>query len=679
VSTPVGDRDSPTRGGAGDGDVTGRSRRSRSWAEEPGASSVTVEQLLARQGAPVGRRRAARHVEEPQPGARSEAAPPGMRAGLPPVPARVGHAAQPGLPPVPPAGRPAQPGPPPVLPGGVHPSLPVTPLRRPDRPVPADRPAPAEPRWPAGGPDSRPSRHSTPIPPLPGLAPPPDGARPRTRFPRRRPDRPPLSPARRRLARAVLAVVAVVGVVALYHLGLYFYVDQKIDRVDALATDGPEVLAPALQVGAQTYLIVGTGVPGEKGPNSVLALLASVSREGDRAALVSLPPTALVDTPACRQADGTLREPASEAFASALLDGGPSCLVRAVQQLSGLRINHYLGVDPARLPGMVDALGGVSMCVLPTPAAAAAAKPLPAGRSEVSGAAAAGYLQPRDAAADGTGAAVAERAQSLLTSTLRAALAPRTLANTVTLTTFLSRAADALTVDRQTTLGDLRVLASTLGHLQGDAVQRAGLPVAEQGYVPAGSEQSYVLLDGTATRQLFDTVIDRTRVPEQILAAQAEAERAAAAATPQGEPAEPPAPPAPGAPQPLTVAPGGITLDVLNGTGTAGLAATAADALRGQGFTVGAVGNEAGAVDRTVVRHGPNTAEQARTVAAAVPGAVLQPTDGIGDAVQLVIGPNYTSVVPVQVPAPGAAPAPTAAPASTPAPAPAAEQPPVTC
>src|SRR5207237_947071 len=144
---------------------------------------------------------------------------------------------------------------------------------------------------------SRPSRHSTPIPPLPGLAPPPDGARPRTRFPRRRPDRPPLSPARRRLARAVLVLVAVVGVVALYHLGLYFYVDQKIDRVDALATNGPEVLAPALQAGAQTYLIVGTGVPGEKGPNSVLALLASVSPEGDRAALVSLPPTALVDTP----------------------------------------------------------------------------------------------------------------------------------------------------------------------------------------------------------------------------------------------------------------------------------------------------------------------------------------------------------------------------------------------
>ena len=57
-----------------------------------------------------------------------------------------------------------------------------------------------------------------------------------------------MSPGRRRLGRVAMAVAAVIGVVLLYHLGLYFYVDQKIDRVDALATDGPEVLAPGMPV-----------------------------------------------------------------------------------------------------------------------------------------------------------------------------------------------------------------------------------------------------------------------------------------------------------------------------------------------------------------------------------------------------------------------------------------------
>jgi hypothetical protein len=76
--------------------------------------------------------------------------------------------------------------------------------------------------------------------------------------------------------RALTALAAVVGVVVLYHLALYFYVDESIDRVEALATDGPEILAPQLQEGAETYLVVGTGVPGQEGPASVVTLLAAV-------------------------------------------------------------------------------------------------------------------------------------------------------------------------------------------------------------------------------------------------------------------------------------------------------------------------------------------------------------------------------------------------------------------
>jgi LCP family protein required for cell wall assembly len=468
-----------------------------------------------------------------------------------------------------------------------------------------------------------------------------------------------------------MALGAVLGVVLLYHLGLYFYVDQKIDRVEALAVDGPEILAPALQAGDETYLVVGSGVPGQTGPASVATLLASVSADGDRAVLVSFPPTALVDTPLCRMPDGSLRSPATEAFATSLLEGGPGCMVRAVQQLSGLRVDHYLGVDLTDLPGMVDALGGVPVCVVPSQATAAAAAPLPAGYSEVSGEAAAGYLQPGEGGSDVTGTAVAERAQRLLTSTLRAAMSTSTLVDPRTLNRFLNRAAEALTVDEQTTLGDLRALATSLGDLSGDAVQRASLPVAQVGYVPAGTDQAYVLLDGGGTRTLFDAVIEGTSVPEEFMIGPEEA------APPAGAPAAEPPPPAEAAPRPadaLTVPPSSVSVDVLNGTATTGLAATVADLMRAQGFTVGAVGNEPGTVSESVVRHGPNVLAQARTVAASVPGSVLQASDDLGDTVQLVIGPGYSTVVPVEVGTPVAA----AAPVDTPAaPAPAAE--PVTC
>ncbi|MDT0274777.1 LCP family protein [Blastococcus goldschmidtiae] len=606
--------DEPTADDAGNRGGPDGSRRHRG-----GPAPLTVEQLLARPGSTSGRRAARREGGLPSAPA---APPPGVRNGLPPVPG-AGTA----LPSAPPPPAP-QPGLPPV-PGAAP---------RPVRPPVAGAPA-------AWQPDPRPSRRSGPIPPLPGTVPPP----PRTGSTRMRPPRPaPRTPGRRRLIRAAVALAAVAGVVLLYHLGLYFYVDQKIGRVDALATDGPEILAAQLQETSETYLVVGTGVPDQDGPSSVATLLASVSDDGKRAVLVGFPPTALVDTPQCRTADGEVRAPTTEAFARSLLDGGPACMVRAVQQLSGVQIDHYLGVDLARLPGMVDALGGVPVCVVPSRATAAAAAPPPPGPSEFSGDTAAGYLRPAGDGSDATGTAVAERTQRLLTSTLRAAMSRDNVLDPLTLARFLTQAADALTVDEQTTLGDLRQLATSLGDISGDAVVRTGLPVAQVGHVPVGGDESYVLLDGAGTRSLFDAVIDGSRVPEGFAAESDEP-------VPQRG-AEPAAPVDPGT---AVLPPADVAVDVLNGTGTRGLAATVADALRGEGFVVGAVGNAEGTVSQSVVRHGPGMVAQARTVAAAVPGSVLQGSDAIGETVQLVIGPGYESVVPVPPPA-AAAPEPVA-------------------
>ena len=218
-------------------------------------------------------------------------------------------------------------------------------------------------------------------------------------------------------------------------------------------------------------------------------------------------------------------------------------------------------------------------------------------------------------------------------------LDPRALAR------FLSRAADALTVDEQTTLGDLRTLATSLGNVSGDAVARTGLPVAQVGHVPAGMDEAFVLLDGAGTRTLFEAVIADNRVPEGF---------AAESDAPPEEAGEEPPAEAAVAPDPGTalVPPAEVRVDVLNGTGTRGLASEVAGALGREGFVVGTVGNDEGTVSQSVVRHGPGTVAQARTVAAAVPGAVLQGSDSIGDTVQLVIGPGYSSVNPVPPPAP---------------------------
>jgi hypothetical protein len=309
-----------------------------------------------------------------------------------------------------------------------------------------------------------------------------------------------------------------------------------------------------------------------------------------------------------------------------------------VQQLTGLRIDHYIAVDAAQLPGLVGAVGDVTVC-------------LPTGSGRLAGDGVSAYLGPDEGAPDLTGAAATERGQQVLTSALQAGLTGGTLVDPLTLTRFLSRAGDAVTVDADSTLGDLRALGTTLGDLHGDALQRTELPVAQLGYVPAGSDQAAVVVDATATRELFDAVIDSGRLPEPAAADPAASttttDSAAGAAAADSLPDPALTDPVPEGTV-VTVAPNAVTLDVLDATGGS-RAGEVADGLAGAGFVIGARGAEPAAVGRTVVRYGPASLEPARTVAAAVPGAVLEETDAVGGHVQLVIGPDFTGLSPVSV------------------------------
>ncbi|WP_308200718.1 LCP family protein, partial [Klenkia sp. PcliD-1-E] len=417
-------------------------------------------------------------------------------------------------------------------------------------------------------------RTAAPLPPIPGLTVPVPGPVPRTRAEKWAA----LGPRQRRLVRVAVAVAALVVLVGGFYAGLYVYADRSVDRVAALAPTAPEVLAPQLQAGATTWLVLGTGAPGEAGPAAVSASLVRVAGDGGRATVLDLPSTALVDTPECRAADGEVRQPTTEPLVQALAQGGPSCLVRAVQQLSGLRVDHYLDVDLGRAGDGVP-----SSC-------------------------------PTDA--------LPEASATTLLNPLRA----------VSLAT---GAADVATTDEDTSLAELRTLAGTLRSLPAEAVERTELPVARVGYLPAGSTTAAVVLDGTATRDLFDSVIRTGELPPPA-------------------PEEAAATPASGTDASVTLPPSSVTLSVLDATGDTADPATGAGAqtmaaLAAQGFVPGPMGIEPAAVPTSLVRYAPDALEAARTVAAAVPGAALEPTTTPGTGVQLVVASPDLAVAPVAV------------------------------
>jgi len=94
------------------------------------------------------------------------------------------------------------------------------------------------------------------------------------------------------------------------------------------------------------------------------------------AATVIEPPCAVANVPTLPAATLTVSPSTSVSFdtsdtvpaqartqlASALDLGGPRCATRAVQQLTGLAITRYVGLDLARLGDAVDALSGVRFC-----------------------------------------------------------------------------------------------------------------------------------------------------------------------------------------------------------------------------------------------------------------------------------------------------------------------------
>jgi hypothetical protein len=391
-----------------------------------------------------------------------------------------------------------------------------------------------------------------------------------------------MSPLRRRLVRVAVVLGVLLGLVGGFYVGLYFYADRAMARVAALSPQAPEVFAPQAQDAASTWLVLGTG------EGAIVPTLLRVAPDGASAVVVDIPATALVDTPECRTADGGLRAPVTEGLADSYAQGGPSCLVRAVQQVTGLRVDHLLAVDLGRS-------GAPATC--PTDA-------LP----------------------------VADLAM---------------LANPVRATSVLLDAADALTVDDGTSLGDLRSLAATLRDLPAASVERTALPVQRVGYVPVGGSSAQVLLDGVATRAMVESVLSTGRLPD--------------AAPTQAEPAVP----AGGAS--VTLAPAGIPVQVLDATGAAdpasGPAATVAAGLTAEGFAVPVVALEPAATPVSLVRYAPELVEQARTVAAAVPGAVLEPSSATGGGIQLVVATPDLAVAPVAV---GAAVPATAAPAAVP-------------
>src|SRR5699024_9135325 len=168
----------------------------------------------------------------------------------------------------------------------------------------------------------------------------------------------------RRTGRALVALASVVAVVLLgAGWGYLRSTDGQYHQVAALDVHSDDIRDPAAQYGDENYLIVGTDSRG--GDNSMLGagteegaggtrtdtiILVHVPSDRSRVVAVSFPRDLNVDRPACQAWDDEKGEYTGETYGSeydvklngVFYTGGPQCLVKVVQKLSGLKINHFV-------------------------------------------------------------------------------------------------------------------------------------------------------------------------------------------------------------------------------------------------------------------------------------------------------------------------------------------------
>ena len=168
--------------------------------------------------------------------------------------------------------------------------------------------------------------------------------------------------------RRILGIVGLLVVLILVFTGvMYFYLNSKLTRVNVLVDYAGRPVAGA----GQNWLITGSdsrqGLTrkqerelatgrGIGGHRSDTILVLHIPANGLPAVLVSLPRDSYVDIP------GFGMNKINAAFDF----GGPKLLAKTVQNATGLEINHYMGIGFGGLVNVVDAVGGVRMCIPPT-------------------------------------------------------------------------------------------------------------------------------------------------------------------------------------------------------------------------------------------------------------------------------------------------------------------------
>lgn len=383
--------------------------------------------------------------------------------------------------------------------------------------------------------------------------------------------------------------------------------------------------------GAMNILLAGSdrrqGIPSSElrklhlghaqGARSDTMMLVHISDNHNRVTVVSLPRDSLVSIP------GHGRNKLNAAFSY----GGPSLAIKTVEQNTGVQIDHYVEVNFLGVVKIVNALGGVNVCLPNAVNDPYSGLRLPAGRSKLNGMEALGFVRIRHGIGDGSDLGRVQRQQQFMADLLAQATSTGTLTHWGKFSKFLSATLQALRTDQGLSASAMRSLANQMRTISPNSVTFTTVPLGNMNYIAPGVGSS-VLWDHTKATQLFDKIKDDRPILKP-------AKKKAAHH---------------GSGSALTVPPGRIALSVYNGAGRGGLGSKARADLQRVGFQVPGIAQNwpSTGITHTVIEYGPSRSDSAKTVAAAIPGSHLLRKSGLA-GIKVILGSSYTGTKSVHV------------------------------
>jgi LCP family protein required for cell wall assembly len=427
-----------------------------------------------------------------------------------------------------------------------------------------------------------------------------------------------------------------------------------IDTSDLNNSDRPDSFAQSdtsptnlLIMGSDSREGDGNNTYGEAGgARSDTTLLVHLYNERKDAVVVSIPRDSWVEIAGCTRPDGSTTRPYETKFNAAFAFGGPVCTIKTVEKLTNVRIDNFVVVDFKAFKTVVDAIGGVEVCLTtpvydPVRNGGGSGLDLPAGYSNITGEQALAFVRARESLGDGSDIGRIERQQQFIASMVRGMTEKGLLTNPQ----MIYRVLGAITSSIQTNpefanIKTLQDFALSMGGLSPSRITFVTLPFEFQG-------------DGNVywtaeTDALWEAIRNDQKWPLV---------EPSASASPSMSPVA----------SVTTVAPkpSDISLSVLNATTTVGLAKTAASELEAMGYNLIKVGNSTKRLTQSEILYQSSQIEAAKVLAAQTGITKLTLDNSLVSPIVLLVATDWKAG---KVTATTASPTPSATKSATPTP-----------